>query len=72
MSLVKDRTFNDGIGNYCRIEMHQISENTYELFMHNFNCATPARFLGTLSNCIARGELWITKRKEEGFIYEQA
>lgn len=66
--LIADRKLWDMAGNYCRVTMHQVGRDTFELWFHRFNDSVPGRFVGTLGECISRGEVWISARKEEGFL----
>lgn len=64
---IADRKLWDDCGNYCRISMHQIGRDVFEVWFHRFNDATPTRFVGKLGECIERGDEWISHRKDEGF-----
>lgn len=65
--LISDKTLWDNLGNKCRIEMHQIAANTFELYMHAFNGAVPLRFIGPLNLCMNKSHHWVDARKAEGF-----
>lgn len=69
-SLVADKTLWDSLGNFCKIEMHQIGKDEYEVYFHEFNNAIPKRFVGTLGICINKGDNWIASKNAAGFSLE--
>jgi hypothetical protein len=65
--LIQEAKLWDNIGNYCRIELFRIGDNTFELYTHDFNDSVPGRFVGGLGECVARGDRWMARQKSEGF-----
>lgn len=67
MSAIRDLKLWDSLGNYCRIELFKTGPNTFELYLHDFNDATPRRFVGPLGLMINKGDIWLAIKKEAGF-----
>lgn len=65
---IADKKLWDSLGNYCRIELHQIGRDMFELYTHDFNSDIPKRYIGRLGELIDRGERWIEARKAAGFV----
>ena len=66
--LVVDRTLWDTLGNYCRIQLYHISEDRFELWIQEFGNSIPTKRVGLLGELIDSGEIWVYRKKQEGFI----
>lgn len=66
-NLIADRTLWDSLGNSCRVEMYWIGNDTFEVYFHDFNEATPSRFVDSLGACNAKVDRWLAAKKESGF-----
>lgn len=62
-----DRTLWDYSGNYCRVELHKIGDQSFEVYFHNFNGAVPVRVIGRLGELTARIDPWLARKMYEGF-----
>lgn len=64
---IADRTLWDSCGNRCRVEMHRIGPDVFEVYFHDFNTSIPRRLVGKLGPCNAQVDLWLALKKEAGF-----
>lgn len=64
---IADRTLWDSLGNKCRVEMHCIGRDSFEVYFHEFNDAVPKRYVGALGDCNDRVNRWLESRKAAGF-----
>lgn len=63
-----DRTLWDTNGNYCRVEMHCICVNVFEVYFHDFNNAIPRRHVGSIGECNNKIDLWLSRQTRSGFV----
>lgn len=66
---VYDQKLWDDMGNYCRISLYHTGPSSFELWLHRFNDAVPARFQGDLKACMNTADIWFAARREEGFYH---
>lgn len=64
---VADITLLDPLGNRCRVEMLCIGPNVFEVYFHDFNDAVPRRFIGPIGLCNNKVDIWLHRKKENGF-----
>jgi hypothetical protein len=57
----------DNAGNYCRAVMYAYGANTFEVYYTDLQNDVPRRFIGTIGECNAHTDLWISHRKVQGF-----
>jgi len=67
-SPIADKTLWDSLGNSCRVELHKIGRDEFELYLHNFNSDIPKRYVGGLGELNARADRWLEARKADGFV----
>lgn len=66
-TLVQDKTLFDGLGNSCRLELHRIGSDSFELYLHDFNGAIPRRVVGALGELNSIAEHWLQAKHSNGF-----
>jgi len=65
---IADRKLWDSLGNYCRVTLYFYGEGMFELYLHDFNDATPRRFIDRLGALNNRADLWLSSKKAAGFV----